>query len=81
MHDGVMTYFCNQVSLISTMVGPCITASASEAAVTAICYENLCPREIFDGVDIVGDEKESSPQNEEGERLCILARHFFSTGP
>ncbi|KAM7483474.1 hypothetical protein LguiB_008057 [Lonicera macranthoides] len=56
-----------KVSLISTMVGPRITASASEAAVTAICYENLCPREMFDGVDIVGDEKESSPQNEEGE--------------
>lgn len=30
------------------MVGSDVTASASEAAVAALCYENLCPREIFE---------------------------------
>lgn len=33
------------------MVGPHITAAAADAAVTAICDENSCPREIFDGDD------------------------------
>ncbi|KAK1376093.1 SWI/SNF complex subunit SWI3A [Heracleum sosnowskyi] len=37
-----------QVSRLSMMVGPHITSSASEAAVAALCYENLCPREIFE---------------------------------
>ncbi|KAE8123841.1 hypothetical protein FH972_018763 [Carpinus fangiana] len=37
-----------QVALISTMVGPRITAAAAEAAVTVICDENSFPREIFD---------------------------------
>lgn len=30
------------------MVDPHITAAAADAAVTALCDENLCPREIFD---------------------------------
>lgn len=37
-----------QVALISTMVGPEITAAAAEAAVTALCDENSLPRETFD---------------------------------
>ncbi|KAF7834021.1 SWI/SNF complex subunit SWI3A [Senna tora] len=37
-----------QVGLISSMVDPHITAAAADAAVTALCDENLCPREIFD---------------------------------
>ncbi|KAK1566878.1 hypothetical protein Q3G72_005298 [Acer saccharum] len=40
-----------QVSRISTMVGPHITAVAADAAVTALCDEISCPREIFDGDD------------------------------
>ncbi|GAV81606.1 Myb_DNA-binding domain-containing protein/SWIRM domain-containing protein [Cephalotus follicularis] len=38
-----------QVARISTMVGPHVTAAAAEAAVTALCDESSCPREIFDG--------------------------------
>ncbi|TKY73677.1 SWI/SNF complex subunit SWI3A [Spatholobus suberectus] len=38
----------NQVGLISTVVDPHITAAAADAAVSALCDENLCPREIFD---------------------------------
>ncbi|KAJ0110442.1 hypothetical protein Patl1_01264 [Pistacia atlantica] len=37
-----------QVALISTMGGPHITAAAAEAAITALCDESSCPREIFD---------------------------------
>ncbi|KOM41483.1 hypothetical protein LR48_Vigan04g168100 [Vigna angularis] len=38
----------NQVGLISNVVDPHITAAAADAAVSALCDENLCPREIFD---------------------------------
>ncbi|KAJ1417884.1 Winged helix-like DNA-binding domain superfamily [Sesbania bispinosa] len=38
----------NQVGLISAVVDPHITAAAADAAITALCDENLCPREIFD---------------------------------
>ncbi|KAK7316837.1 hypothetical protein RJT34_00586 [Clitoria ternatea] len=37
-----------QVGLISTVVDPHIAAAAADAAVSALCDENLCPREIFD---------------------------------
>ncbi|KAL7099324.1 hypothetical protein ACP275_09G076900 [Erythranthe tilingii] len=37
-----------QVARISTMLGPHVTASAADAAVTSLCYENQCSREIFD---------------------------------
>ncbi|OIW17048.1 hypothetical protein TanjilG_00187 [Lupinus angustifolius] len=37
-----------QVGLISTVVDPHITAAAADAAIMALCDENLCPREIFD---------------------------------
>ncbi|TXG53269.1 hypothetical protein EZV62_022438 [Acer yangbiense] len=38
-----------QVSHISTLVGPHITAVAADSAVTALCDEISCPIEIFDG--------------------------------
>ncbi|KAK7282082.1 hypothetical protein RIF29_10602 [Crotalaria pallida] len=37
-----------QVGHISTVVDPHITAAAADAAVNALCNENMCPREIFD---------------------------------
>ncbi|KAI9079659.1 hypothetical protein K1719_038280 [Acacia pycnantha] len=36
-----------QVGLISTVVDPHITAAAADAAIVALCDENMCPREIF----------------------------------
>ncbi|KAL3818544.1 hypothetical protein ACJIZ3_004449 [Penstemon smallii] len=45
-----------QVSRISTMLGLQVTSSAAEAAVTALCYENQCSREIFDDDDDSTDE-------------------------
>lgn len=33
---------------MSAVVDPHITAAAADAAVAALCDENLCPREIFD---------------------------------
>lgn len=57
-----------QVSHISTVVGPWVTSSATEAAVTAICYENQCSRELFDGIDSLDDELDSPLQNNEQER-------------
>uniref|UniRef100_A0A5B6ZDT4 Putative SWI/SNF complex subunit SWI3A isoform X1 n=1 Tax=Davidia involucrata TaxID=16924 RepID=A0A5B6ZDT4_DAVIN len=58
-----------QVALISTMVGPHIIGSAAEAAVTALCEESQCTREIFDGDDNVADELGSPPQSIEKERV------------
>ncbi|KAA8542089.1 hypothetical protein F0562_023241 [Nyssa sinensis] len=58
-----------QVVHISTMVGPRIMASAADAAVTALCEENQCTREIFDVNFNVGDKLESLPQNIEKERV------------
>ncbi|XP_054813020.1 SWI/SNF complex subunit SWI3A isoform X1 [Prosopis cineraria] len=37
-----------QVGLISTVVDPHITAAAADAAIMALCDENMCPREMFD---------------------------------
>ncbi|XP_027364733.1 SWI/SNF complex subunit SWI3A [Abrus precatorius] len=42
------TSLMKQVGLISTVVDPHIAAAAADAAVSALCEENLCPREIFD---------------------------------
>ncbi|XP_061953940.1 SWI/SNF complex subunit SWI3A [Populus nigra] len=50
-----------QVALISTMVGPDITAAAAEAAVAALCDETACPREIFDGEEDFPSNGFSSP--------------------
>ncbi|WVZ18476.1 hypothetical protein V8G54_005798 [Vigna mungo] len=52
----------NQVGLISNVVDPHITAAAADAAVSALCDENLCPREIFDA-------EEDSARDLEGEGL------------
>ncbi|XP_014522338.1 SWI/SNF complex subunit SWI3A [Vigna radiata var. radiata] len=52
----------NQVGLISNVVDPHITAAAADAAVSALCDENLCPREIF-------DVEEDSARDLEGEGL------------
>ncbi|KZV44553.1 hypothetical protein F511_17459 [Dorcoceras hygrometricum] len=56
-----------QVARISTVVGPRITASAAEAAVTALCYENQCSRGLFDDYNEFVDPK-SSPQTTEETR-------------
>ncbi|KAK9278317.1 hypothetical protein L1049_027882 [Liquidambar formosana] len=59
-----------QVALISTMVSPHIAAAAAEAAVTALCGGNQCPREIFDGEeDDVTNEVGPSSLNFEAERM------------
>lgn len=34
---------------MSALVGPDITSAATESAVSAICNETFCPREIFYG--------------------------------
>ncbi|KAK4486155.1 hypothetical protein RD792_008823 [Penstemon davidsonii] len=54
--SDVSSSLMKQVSRISTMLGPQVTASAAEAAVTALCYENQCSREIFDDDDDSSDE-------------------------
>lgn len=38
-----------QVSLMSALFGPNIASAAAESAVSAICNETFCPREIFYG--------------------------------
>lgn len=40
---------------MSAIAGPDISAAAAEAAVTAICNETSCPREIFDGQKVTTD--------------------------
>ncbi|XP_042496432.1 SWI/SNF complex subunit SWI3A [Macadamia integrifolia] len=40
-----------QVALLSTMVGPHVTAAAAEATVRALCNENQHAREIFEGIE------------------------------
>ncbi|CAA2964061.1 SWI SNF complex subunit SWI3A [Olea europaea subsp. europaea] len=63
------TYLMNQVARISTAVGPHVTASAAEAAVTALCYENQCSREVFDEDNIFVDLK-ASAENIEQKRAA-----------
>ncbi|KAK4351115.1 hypothetical protein RND71_030428 [Anisodus tanguticus] len=46
------SFLMKQVARISGAVGPQITASAAEAAVTALCYENQCSTDIFDDDDV-----------------------------
>ncbi|XP_058226441.1 SWI/SNF complex subunit SWI3A isoform X1 [Rhododendron vialii] len=58
-----------QVALLSSTVDPHITASAAEAAVTALCDEYQCTREIFDDDDNEIEELGSSPQNNKKERV------------
>lgn len=54
------------------MVDPHITASAAEAAVTALCDEYQCTREIFDDDDNEIEELQYPPQNNEKER-CLFS--------
>lgn len=50
------------------MVGPHITAAAAEAAVTELCYENRCTREILDEENLL-EETGSSPQSSDQDRF------------
>lgn len=45
-----------QVTLLSSVVDPRITASAAEAAISALCDEIQCPREVFNGNDTEDEE-------------------------
>ncbi|KAK9066376.1 hypothetical protein SSX86_013698 [Deinandra increscens subsp. villosa] len=58
-----------QVAHISAVVGPHVTASAAEAAVTALCDENEVPKEIFDGEEN-GTKLPFSTQSFESERTA-----------
>ncbi|KAL0441898.1 UNVERIFIED_CONTAM: SWI/SNF complex subunit SWI3A [Sesamum radiatum] len=58
-----------QVARISTMLGPHVTASSADAAVTALCYENQCSREIFDDDDNYLDSK-ASPETSDQQRAA-----------
>ncbi|XP_060204150.1 SWI/SNF complex subunit SWI3A [Lycium barbarum] len=69
------SFLMKQVARISGAVGPRITASAAEAAVTALCYENQCSTDIFDEdddglgsiADISETERASQVESAEGE--------------
>lgn len=69
------SFLMKQVARISGAVGPHITASAAEAAVTALCYENQCSTDIFDEDDdglgsianISETERASQVESAEGE--------------
>ncbi|CAN4089338.1 unnamed protein product [Withania somnifera] len=68
------SFLMKQVARISGAVGPHITASAAEAAVTALCYENQCSTDIFDEdddglgsiTDISETERASQVESAEG---------------
>lgn len=69
------SFLMKQVARISGAVGSRITASAAEAAVTALCYENQCSTDIFDDdddelgsiADISETERASQVKSAEGE--------------
>lgn len=56
-----------QVARLSSVVGPRITAAAAEAAVTELCYENRCTKEILDEEKFL-EETGSSPRSIDQER-------------
>ncbi|XP_038880615.1 SWI/SNF complex subunit SWI3A [Benincasa hispida] len=62
-----------QVALISSMVGPHIMAAAATASVTALCDENLYPKEIFDDQEFFvpngSCSAASTTSNHEDERI------------
>lgn len=61
------------------MVSPHITAAAAEAAVTSLCEENSCPREIFDGEDDCVTNGLLSPTADcEAKRLILPLKLFCS---
>ncbi|CAL5204507.1 unnamed protein product [Lathyrus oleraceus] len=59
-----------QVGLLSTVVDPHITAAAADAAISALCDENLLPRDIFD----VEEDNASSARTLGGEDLEMVER-------
>ncbi|KAL6182658.1 hypothetical protein ACLB2K_044073 [Fragaria x ananassa] len=62
-----------QVSALSTLVGPHITAAAAEAAVTILCEETSCSKEIFNAEDdSVTNGLQSPAINCETERVLQL---------
>ncbi|KAK4362758.1 hypothetical protein RND71_017999 [Anisodus tanguticus] len=86
------SFLMKQVARISGAVGPHITASAAEAAVTALCYENQCSTDIFDEdddrlesiADISETERASQVEGAEGEEKPARSgichdRHYFVT--
>lgn len=44
------------------MLGPHVTASAADAAVTSLCYENQCSKELFDDDDDNNVASNASPE-------------------
>ncbi|XP_058786373.1 SWI/SNF complex subunit SWI3A [Vicia villosa] len=59
-----------QVGLLSTVVDPHITAAAADAAISALCDENLLPRDIFD----IEEDNASSARALNGEDLEMVER-------
>ncbi|KAG5031449.1 hypothetical protein JHK85_015431 [Glycine max] len=70
----------NQVGLISNVVDPHITAAAADAAVSALCDEDLCPREIFDVDGEEGLEMERSSLSEIPLTLRVRAATATALG-
>ncbi|KAH6831567.1 hypothetical protein C2S53_018983 [Perilla frutescens var. hirtella] len=62
------TFLMKQVTRISTMLGPHVTASAADAAVTSLCYENQCSKELFDDDDGNYVDSNASPEVSNRER-------------
>ncbi|XP_076891814.1 SWI/SNF complex subunit SWI3A-like [Bidens hawaiensis] len=63
-----------QVAHITAVVGPHVTASAAEAAITALCDENEIPKEIFDSEE----NGNASERNVQGNELDMDARSIES---
>ncbi|CAA0831763.1 SWI/SNF complex subunit SWI3A [Striga hermonthica] len=69
-----------EVARISRLLGPHVTASANEAAVASLCFENQCSREIFDDDDNNMNTK-SSPEISNQQRVfdCYLSTEIQET--
>ncbi|EPS62444.1 hypothetical protein M569_12346, partial [Genlisea aurea] len=59
----------NLVAGICKMVGPHVVASAADAAVTALCYENQCSRDMFN------DDPKVSSSSSPG--AAVQERYFY----
>ncbi|GFP83346.1 swi/snf complex subunit swi3a [Phtheirospermum japonicum] len=68
-----------EVALISTMLGPHVTAFAAEAAVTSLCYENQCSIEIFDDDDGKYVDSESSPETHNQKRYSSTQMSYLTS--
>ncbi|CAH9112853.1 unnamed protein product [Cuscuta epithymum] len=66
--SGPRCSLIEQVAHISTVVGPWVASSATEAAITTLCYENQCSREIFNDIESLDDKLRSDLVNSENER-------------